>query len=910
MPKPKLKKTIVKKDLRWHAKDVWRQLRQLVNKDSFWIIILASIKLELHLFNVNRFPYIENDEGTYASRAVNFIATGELDTYTYWYDHTPFGWIFMAGWYLITGGTAIFGDYILSGRILMGLLGATSVAMVYILGRKLFPTTKMPSIIAALVITLSPLILYFQRRILLDNIMIFWVLLAFILIYRDRSRLLDVYLAGLAISFGILTKLNAIVFVPVILIILWQRFDVSARVMAMFQFLATIGTIVGSYVMYALLKGEFFPQAEDAASGRFNEINLVDTLVFQSSRGGNKLAPWNPDSNFYLSVVDWLQRDYTLIVIGMTAVAVASLIVVFKRYRNLLPLVASFWMMFAFLARGGVVLGFYFLPLIPFVALLVGWMISAPLISAKSAFTKLFSQVFLVLAIIGIIVMPLRNPVKLTFAKDETTNQQEAVEWIIENVDRTATIAIDNYAYPTLNQEYGYGNADYFFKVEYDPSVQAQLGGTWQNIDYILLTHEMVKQMGEYTTPSLRAALEHSELVASFTGDTSSYIDLEDYISTNGDWAQIYRVMSDEDIVLLDAWQNFLDNYLISYGQVIDPAAEDQTTSELQARAMLMAVRQNDRAWFDGIHQWTRDHLQNRIGDKLFSAIWAIDEATGEYSVAESNNSSVADLDIALALIEAAEQWDEPEYLEAAAQIVDDIWAKLVIIRGGEYYVSAFLSNQANVQYINPGYFSPYHYRQFAQVRPDYNWQALIDDGYQMILDLQANQNGLVQNWLGVSADGSLISASDFIGATSDLHGVESSDLAWRVSLDFINSTDNGKARQVLENLAEFQAIELEQNELLYGAYTVDGAPAVDFEDSGIVANALLAMQVANYDKVARDAYLFKVFGSYDATNGQFGTEPIIHTHITSWLAVDLQRERMERDLNALPTPYGLNQFQ
>ncbi len=883
---------------------MYARLRTMMKGDYFWIVLLVLIKFELHMYNVGQYPYIENDEGTYIARALAFIHTGQLDYYTYWYDHTPLGWLFMSGWYLLTGGTTIFSDFVTSGRVFMGVLASANLALVYILGRKIFPKSKLPSIIACLVIMLSPLVIYYQRRVLLDNIMIFWVLIAFVLAYRNRSRLSDVYLAAIAVSFGVLTKLNAIVFIPVILYQIWRTFVKEARLMAAFQYLATVGMIVGSYLMFALLKGEFLPASQNAASGEFERITLIDTLIFQSSRG-TKLAPWNQGSDFYQAALDWFHRDYTFIIISVAAIALATIFVVVKRYRNLFPIVAAFWLMLLFLTRGGVVLGFYFLPLVPFAALMVGWMISAPLLSTSGRRSTLAMQAFVAISIIGIILMPLRSPVKRTFATDETRNQQKAIEWIVENIDKDASIAIDNYAFPMLNQYYGYGNADYFFKIEYDPDVQDRLGYTWQNIDYILLTHEMVKQMSEYTVPVIKEALEHSELIADFTGFSTSYIDLEDYVSTNGDWAQVYKVKDDDDIIMQDAWQSFKKDYFRDYGQIIDPENKDITTAKNQAMAMLMAVRQNDKDSFDGIYSWTRDHLQNRVDDKLFSSVWSKNKQ-GKYTLSDANNTAIADVDIALALIEANEKWGEFKYLEAAGQIIDDIWTKSVFQSNGDYYLSAFLTEAGAKQYINPGYFSPYHYRQFAKIRPDYNWNGLISSGYDLLDGLQKQSNGLVQNWLTVSPDGTLGSAADLVGRFADIHGFESSELEWRLMLDQTFTSNNTRASTVLKRIASYQAAQYKKRGNLPAAFTLSGKPAVAFEDSGVVAYSSLALSANGFAKEAKNMYSFKVFGAYDVTSGEFGSSPSVRVQAASYLTVQLQSVRDDNGQSSLSVPYAL----
>src|SRR3989344_6586487 len=68
------------------------------------IVILLIVSIFPHAINMFHFPYYENDEGTYMSQAWSLLKFGKLAPYTYWYDHAPLGWVFIAIWVKLTGG--------------------------------------------------------------------------------------------------------------------------------------------------------------------------------------------------------------------------------------------------------------------------------------------------------------------------------------------------------------------------------------------------------------------------------------------------------------------------------------------------------------------------------------------------------------------------------------------------------------------------------------------------------------------------------------------------------------------------------------------------------------------------------------------------------------------------------------
>src|SRR5579863_2738571 len=137
--------------------------------ESFLILILLAIAGVAHAWNMFHFPYFENDEATYVSQAWSFIHSGKLTPYTYYYDHAPLGWIFLGLWFFITGGLTTFGQNpIISGRIFIFVLHMFSVIFLYIITKRV-TRQKLAASLAVIVFSLSPLELYFGRRVLLDN---------------------------------------------------------------------------------------------------------------------------------------------------------------------------------------------------------------------------------------------------------------------------------------------------------------------------------------------------------------------------------------------------------------------------------------------------------------------------------------------------------------------------------------------------------------------------------------------------------------------------------------------------------------------------------------------------------------------------------------------------------------------
>src|SRR5689334_12330316 len=122
----------------------------------------------------------------------------------------------------ITGGPHAFGSAIDSGRVLMLLLHAGSAVLLYHVARKLGCGIATAAA-GCLLFVISPLALVYERRLLLDNIMLFWCLLSLDLLLDGWGRLSRVALSGVCFGVALLTKETAVFLLPAMLFIAWQQ---------------------------------------------------------------------------------------------------------------------------------------------------------------------------------------------------------------------------------------------------------------------------------------------------------------------------------------------------------------------------------------------------------------------------------------------------------------------------------------------------------------------------------------------------------------------------------------------------------------------------------------------------------------------------------------------------------------
>ena len=377
----------------------------------------------------------------------------------------------------------------------------------------------------------------------------------------------------------------------------------------------------------------------------------------------------------------------------------------------------------------------------------------------------------------------------------------------------------------------------------YDPQIQEKFDNNWKKVEYILLTHEMLRQIGFRlgVEDPLRSSLINASQLALYGPSGQTYLDISKFITTNGDWAAMYKQDPIGVAMLRNSWQYYKKQFIHSYGQVIDPQT-NTTTSEGQSYAMLRSVWQNDQTTFNGIWWWTRDHMQYRNEDKLFSWLWK------ETAVEDSASASDADEDIALALLFAYKLWGDETYLTAAQEIIADIWQQEVVLIEGNYHlISGTNAGRKDGYLVNPSYLSPATYRIFAQFDTKHPWQRLADDSYALLNRLAGGNTQLLlpPNWILINTEGIIHSAAPYVASDPDTYGYDAFRVFWRISLDY-QWFKTPQAITYLKQYEPFFRTQWAKEKTFAATYETNGQPRSLYPDLSTAQGALSVLTVAN----------------------------------------------------------------
>lgn len=340
--------------------------------------------------------------------------------------------------------------------------------------------------------------------------------------------------------------------------------------------------------------------------------------------------------------------------------------------------------------------------------------------------------------------------------------------------------------------------------------------------------------------------------------------------------------------LLEGTWNSYKKEYWESTtGRTLDKQQNDITTSEGQSYTMLRAVWISDKATFDKSWGWTKEQLQRQ--DKLFAWRWG-QKTDGTYGVLTDmggqNAASDAETDIALALLMAAGRWQQESYLTEAKELINAIWEyEVVEVNGKPYITSNNLEKFSQSPIVmNPSYFAPYAYREFAKVDKEHDWNAVVDSSYDFLnkameapLD-KGSSAVLPPDWVLMDRKTGEISAPTTPNLTTN-YSYDAMRTVWRIGMDY-KWNQEPRAKQTLEKM-KFFSDQWEKNNVLYSTYTHDGQPVNQDEVAESYGTSLAYFDVVAPDQ-AKDVFDQKIKTLYNQnTNGW--KEPLTY-YASNWV--------------------------
>lgn len=854
-----------------------------------WLLV-AIVLTALVAHAVNMFDFLpttsKDDEGIYTAQAWAVLREQRLAPYTYWYDHAPAGWLLLAAWMAVTGGPLAFGQALDSGRFLMLVLHVASVVLLYRTARKMGCGIG-ASAVGSLVFAVSPLAVFYGRLILLDNFMVFWLLLSLNLLLDGERRLSRFASSGLCFGLACLSKETAVVLAPAFLVLVFQQREKRHGHFGPASWLAPMLAVASWYPLYAALKNELLPAGQSILffiQGTTSEsVSLTEALKWQATRGGGGIL--NFDNQFWQLVRgDWLPRD-SILMLGGALAALVNLVtgVLPGRLRSRSGLVVGLLglLPLAYLGRGGVVFDFYILAAIPFLCLNLSVVLGRLQSSMRTVRGEPLAIVLASALLAGYWDAQTPQPLYL---QQPGLAGREAIPWIKQHAASASRIITPDDFWTDLHEPGAGGPAfpaaHSHWKVASDPEVRdGVFQDDWHTVDFLIMAPGLQDSFVASNDQVALNALANAHQVKEWQSDGAS-VTL---------W-KVDHAGATEANVLAETRANIVDEFERAHlGAFV--AADGSVFSETQAYALLRDVWSDDRVDFNRTWAWTDDHLVQADGLPVW--LWRYG------SVVDAHTASDADTDTALALLMAGQRWHDPTLVNAGRAMVRAIWNKEVVLVAGKPLLTAgdWVGNgQTDIVAFNPSYFAPYAYRVFRDVDPEHDWSAVIDSGYGTLFAASqatlggTRSSGLPPDWVGVNRTSGELTPLSLEGKIdTTAYGYDAPRTYWRVALDRQWSGD-GRAEAYL-GLANFLRDEVVRKGAPSAVYAHDGTVVTDPASMVGVTGALAALSTVDAS-TAHGLFASEVFGALEVEPASgtawWGNRADVYDQAWGWFATAL----------------------
>ena len=225
-----------------------------------------------------------------------------------------------------------------------------------------------------------------------------------------------------------------------------------------------------------------------------------------------------------------------------------------------------------------------------------------------------------------------------------------------------------------------------------------------------------------------------------------------------------------------DAYNAWKNAYVASCGSTYRVKFDDgsSTVSEGIAYGMLLSVYADDKKLFDGLWQYYKDKMDGN--GVMHWKIGGCDGVTGQ------NGATDAELDVAMSLVIASEQWGS-SYANDAKSMIRKI--KQFEMSGSGQTLNGDAWGNTN-SCRNPSYFAPAYYAEFAKVDSDNAsfWSGSAITASDKILKANRNSSsGLVSNWCD---DSGTENTCGNTGSGANGYGADACRNPWRMAVDYL----------------------------------------------------------------------------------------------------------------------------
>jgi len=409
--------------------------------------------------------------------------------------------------------------------------------------------------------------------------------------------------------------------------------------------------------------------------------------------------------------------------------------------------------------------------------------------------------------------------------------------------------------------------------------------------------------------PMIAAALLMGTVISSCAKTAQPNVGASPSVGSPGVSASSTAIASSSDSTLVwlqQSWDAYRQRFIQVDGRVIDWEADERTTSEGQAYAMLRAVLIDDPDTFARSFNWAELNLRrfNANGtpsDSLWSWKWGKDE-NGKWVILDKNFASDADIDAITALILAARRWNRPDYLQQARIKLRDLWTLSTVsgpapqannppaLAGNPATMRYLLPGpveafrpQPTLLYLNPSYLAPYAFRIFAQVDTEHDWLSLVPSSYAVLNEsAKISAADLPSDWVALNLTTGRFTPLRDPNPLRSLYGFDAYRVWWRVAIDAKWFNEPAAREYLQQHLVTLRNL-WQSNQAIPAQIDLQGQPLVTYESTAQYAMLYSAFSVTA-PEIADQIRQQKLLPTY--RDGFWDNNSAYYTQNLSWFGL------------------------
>lgn len=520
--------------LLWRRQGLAARLRK-DRVDLGLLALLLAVAGFVHARGMYDSPARFDDEGTYTAYAWAVPNLHRLAHYTYWYAHPPLGQLQMGFYNVVTDAFGRLPYAVATGREFALVCKLLAIVLMFRLARRL-GFSRATTALAVCLFSLSPLAVYFQRTALLDNLVTPWLLAAFFFAASPRRSIWAAAASAACFAVAVLSKETALLFMPALVLLFWQRTDLRNRKFTLTMFTTVVSLLGMLYPLYALIKNELWAGP--------NHVSLQWAIQWQLFQRTGSGSIFDASSTAHTVVTTWLSLDRWTCVACLLAIVPGLLL---TRTR---AVALAFAIQVSSLLRSGYLPYPFVIAMIPFAVLTFAGVVDvlwkwsrlsrrlpwgrqarSERGGAVGRTARLVTGVAVATGLVlltSAVFTPWRYGLLDLWNHDRDAGKASALSWLESATSSGQTLVVDDAFWVDLVRHgHPRDRVIWFTKLDVDKDVKLPATEPWKHIDYVVLDHQdaLSVHLNNDLTPSkdttsqfptLGQALKHGSIVASF----------------------------------------------------------------------------------------------------------------------------------------------------------------------------------------------------------------------------------------------------------------------------------------------------------------------------------------------------------------------------------------------------------